>query len=106
MIANKLASAYQKQIKQTITESHPDTNISLAQPTEKQIALKGLNNIMLKFANCCHPMYGDDIVGFISAGRGVIIHRKVCPNIVYFRESRLMEASWKPIEPKENKKKK
>lgn len=106
MIANKLATAYQKQIKQTITESRPDTNITLAQPTEKQIALKGLNNILLKFANCCHPMYGDDIVGFISAGRGVIIHRKVCPNISYFRESRLMEATWKPIEENKNNKKK
>lgn len=103
-LANKLASAYQKQIKQTITESHQDTNVTLAQPTEKQIALKGLNNILIKFANCCHPMYGDDIVGFISAGRGIIIHRKVCPNIVYFRESRLMEATWKPIEDTKNKK--
>ena len=49
-------------------------------------------------------MYGDDIIGFISAGRGIIIHRKVCPNISYFRESRLIEAFWKPIEQKNSKK--
>ena len=106
IVANKLAVNYQKQIKQETKLVQPTTPISLAQPTEKQIALQGLNNILLKFANCCHPMYGDDIVGFISAGRGVIIHRKVCPNVSYFRESRLIEAWWKPLEIKPPKKKK
>ena len=102
LIANKLAQSYQKQLKEETTLKQPSTNISLATPSEKQIALKGLNNILLKFANCCHPMYGDDIIGFISAGRGVIIHRKVCPNVSYFRESRLIEATWK-IEEKKQK---
>ena len=60
----------------------------------------------MKFANCCHPIYGDEIVGFISAGRGIIIHRKVCPNISYFRESRLIEAFWKPIQETTKKTKK
>lgn len=104
-IANKLASSYQKQIKATIESTERTTTISFAEPTEKQIDLKGLNNILLKFANCCHPMYGDEIVGFISAGRGIIIHRKICPNISYFRESRLIEAFWKPLEDKPKKKK-
>ena len=104
-IANKLASLYQKQIKATIENPVRNTTVTLAEPTEKQIDLKGLNNILMKFANCCHPMYGDDIVGFISAGRGIIIHRKVCPNISYFRESRLIEAFWKPIEELKKKKK-
>lgn len=97
LLATKLATSYQKQVKETSEISTPTSTVSLATPTEKQIALNnGLNNVLLKFANCCHPMYGDDIVGFISAGRGIIIHRKVCPNISYFRESRLIEASWKP----------
>ena len=105
IVANKLAVNYQKQIKKETEIIQPSHPISLAQPTEKQIALQGLNNILLKFANCCHPMYGDDIIGFISAGRGVIIHRKICPNVSYFRESRLIEAWWKPIEEKPKKKK-
>lgn len=104
-IANRLASIYQKQIKATISSPVRNTSITLAEPSEKQISLKGLNNILMKFANCCHPMYGDDIIGFISAGRGIIIHRRVCPNISYFRESRLIEAFWKPIEEKQKKKK-
>jgi len=105
-IANKLASSYQKQIKATIENPVRNTTITLAEPTDKQIDLKGLNNILMKFANCCHPMYGDDIVGFISAGRGIIIHRSICPNISYFRESRLIEAFWKPIQEKPQKQKK
>ena len=105
-IANKLASIYQKQIKATIENPIRNSTVTLAEPTEKQIDLKGLNNILMKFANCCHPMYGDDIVGFISAGRGIIIHRKVCPNISYFRESRLIEAFWKDIQEKPKKKNK
>jgi len=106
IVANKLTQIHQKQIKQETEKIQPTTPVSLAQPTEKQIGLEGLNNILLKFANCCHPMYGDDIIGFISAGRGVIIHRKICPNVSYFRESRLIDAWWKPIEQKPNKNKK
>ena len=105
VIANKLAALYQKQIKATIDTPIRNSAVTIAQPTEKQIDLKGLNNILIKFANCCRPMYGDDIVGFISAGRGIIIHRRVCPNISYFRESRLIEAFWKEEKEKQKKKK-
>ena len=79
---------------------------SCCEEEKKQINLKGLNNILIKFAKCCQPMYGDDIIGFISAGRGVIIHRRICPNVSYFRESRLIEASWKKLEEKHKKIKK
>ena len=51
-------------------------------------------------------MHGDDIIGFISAGRGVIIHRSICPNVSYFSSTRLIDASWKPIEEKVKKSKK
>ena len=105
-ITNKLASLYQKQIKAKIENPVRTTTVALAEPSDKQIDLKGLNNILMKFANCCHPIYGDEIVGFVSAGRGIIIHRKVCPNISYFRESRLIEAFWKPIQEKPKKTKK
>ena len=105
VVANKLAQIYQKQLKEEQVITPTNNTISLAAPSEKQIMLKGLNNVLLKFANCCHPMYGDEIIGFISAGRGVIIHRKHCPNVSYFRESRLIDAWWKPIEKTEKKKK-
>ena len=43
-------------------------------------------------------MYGDSIIGFVSTGRGVIIHRSICPNTNYFSKSRLIETTWKPLE--------
>lgn len=99
-IANKLASSYQKQIKQEENTDIQATKISLSTPTDKQIQLKGLNNILIKFAGCCKPMHGDSIVGFVSAGRGVIIHRSICPNLSYFDSNRIIDAYWKPQEEK------
>ena len=108
VVATRLAQLYKKLIQDSITTQPKETTVSLSAPAEKQIKLEGLNNILIKFANCCHPMHGDNIVGFISAGRGVIIHRSICPNVSYFSSSRLIDASWKPIEekPKKYKKKK
>jgi len=106
IIATRLAQLYKKLVQDTISNQPKETSVTLNAPAEKQIKLEGLNNILIKFANCCHPMHGDEIVGFISAGRGVIIHRSICPNVSYFSTSRLIEASWKPIEDKPKKTKK
>lgn len=104
-IVNKLASIFQKQFELEQVKTVNNFSISLATPQENQVALKGLNNILMKFAGCCKPMYGDDIVGFVSTGRGVIIHRKICPNVACFDENRLIDANWKPKEKDDSKKK-
>jgi GTP pyrophosphokinase len=108
VVATRLAQLYKKLMQEAVANQPKETTITLTAPAEKQIKLEGLNNILIKFANCCHPMHGDDIIGFISAGRGVIIHRSICPNVSYFSSSRLIDASWKPVEdkPKKTKKKK
>ena len=102
-LANQLLQHYLRDIKaqQSILAESQARNISFNEPTDKQIDIKGLNNILIKFAGCCHPMPGDDIVGFVSTGRGIIIHRAICPNVSYFDESRLIEANWKaiPVKP-------
>lgn len=104
LITNKLATIYQKEIKTNLEpQTRPQINLT---PSEKQINIKGLNNILINFAKCCQPMPGDDIIGFVSSGRGIIIHRSICPNISYFSKSRLIEANWKPIDDKFNKTKK
>ncbi|MBR6778600.1 MAG: bifunctional (p)ppGpp synthetase/guanosine-3',5'-bis(diphosphate) 3'-pyrophosphohydrolase [Clostridia bacterium] len=105
-IATKLATAYQKQIKNKTIITTQATGERIATPTEKQVVVKDLNNTLIKFAGCCHPMYGDDIIGFVSTGRGVIIHRAICPNTTCFDADRLQEAYWKPIEIKPTKNKK
>ncbi len=61
---------------------------------DKKINIKGVNNLMIKFASCCRPIEGDDIIGFISQGRGVIVHRKQCPNVSFFDQDRLIEVEW------------
>ena len=104
LIANRLANEYQKETKIETTTKTLTNNISINLPSEKQISVKGLNNVLVKFAGCCHPMYGDDIIGFVSTGRGIIIHRSICPNTNYFRDSRLIEVKWKPLEEKPKKK--
>lgn len=105
-LANKLANLYQKQIKQSESTTAQANKVTLSAPTDKQIQLKGLNNILIKFAGCCRPMYGDPIVGFVSSGRGVIIHRAICPNLTYFSHHRLIDASWKPIDNEQKSTKK
>nr|WP_198006275.1 bifunctional (p)ppGpp synthetase/guanosine-3',5'-bis(diphosphate) 3'-pyrophosphohydrolase [Alkaliphilus oremlandii] len=60
------------------------------------IIVKGIDNIMVRFARCCNPVPGDHIVGYITRGRGVSIHRGDCPNIIDNEEikDRFIEVSW------------
>ncbi len=61
------------------------------------ITVKGLSNIMIRFAKCCNPVPGDDIIGYITKGRGVSVHRKDCLNVKELEDSeetRIVEVSW------------
>lgn len=104
IVSGRLIIIHDKKIKAEETKTQERNSVNLTVPSDKQISIKGLNNILVKFANCCHPMYGDKIIGFVSAGRGIIIHRDICPNVQYFKASRLIEASWKETDSKKNKK--
>ena len=61
------------------------------------IVVKGVDNILVRFAKCCNPIPGDEIIGYITKGRGVAIHRKDCPNAnlenEYFK-NRIVEVDW------------
>ena len=61
------------------------------------IVVKGLDNILTRFAKCCNPLPGDDIVGYVTKGRGVAIHRADCPNAINpddFFNNRLVDVAW------------
>ena len=60
------------------------------------VVVKGMNGLLTRFAGCCNPVPGDDIVGFVSRGRGVVIHRADCPNVkdLEKEEGRILPASW------------
>ena len=62
--------------------------------TSGSVSVKGLSGLLIRFAHCCNPVPGDDIVGFVSRGRGVIIHRCDCPNISNEDAERLQPAEW------------
>ncbi|MGL5712452.1 MAG: RelA/SpoT family protein [Paraclostridium sp.] len=61
------------------------------------IIVKGVDNILVRFAKCCNPIPGDEIIGYITKGRGVAIHRKDCPNAnlesEYFK-NRIVDVAW------------
>ncbi len=58
------------------------------------VLVDGDSGMLVRFAGCCSPIEGDDIIGYISRGRGVTIHRKNCSNIQYLEPERLIEAQW------------
>lgn len=62
---------------------------------DQGVIVKGVDNIKVRFAKCCNPVPGDEIVGYITRGRGLSIHRKDCPNVNIIGEpDRFMEVSW------------
>ena len=58
------------------------------------IIVEGLDKAQIKLGNCCQPVLGDDVVGFISRGKGIIVHRKECPNVNTSEDERLIKLSW------------
>jgi guanosine-3',5'-bis(diphosphate) 3'-pyrophosphohydrolase len=55
--------------------------------SHEKIRITGAERGVLSFANCCHPLPGDDIIGYLSSGKGIVVHREECPNVVELRKS-------------------
>ncbi len=64
----------------------------------KGITIKGVDNVLYHTAKCCFPIPGDGLIGFVTKGRGVTIHRKDCPNVenLALDNARLVDVQWKP----------
>jgi len=59
------------------------------------ITVKGISNVKVRFSRCCSPVPGDDIVGYITRGRGVSVHRKDCPNVQSLNiNERFIDVEW------------
>ncbi len=61
---------------------------------EGGIRLNGIDDVLVRYAKCCNPLPGDDILGFITRGRGVTIHRRGCPKAFDTDPERRVEISW------------
>jgi GTP pyrophosphokinase len=59
------------------------------------VRVKGVGDLMIRFGNCCHPIPGDPIMGYITRGRGVTVHQMTCPTVVNEKElGRLIDVEW------------
>jgi guanosine-3',5'-bis(diphosphate) 3'-pyrophosphohydrolase len=63
------------------------------------INVLGVGDLLTRLANCCHPLPGDKIIGYITQGRGITVHRRDCPNIIHEEEKeRLIKVEWGDVE--------
>jgi GTP pyrophosphokinase len=110
-VVNKLFEEYEKKRKAEITDKQVMDAVSNVKDDRKEkdapvksrggIVVKGIHDVAVRFSKCCNPVPGDEIVGFVTRGRGVTIHRTDCINVLNFPESereRLIEAEWEGIE--------
>lgn len=100
-IISKLKEYYNEYFK--ITDENAFIESKIQQPQQKKpnrqtqgIMVKGVDNIKVRFSKCCNPVPGDEIIGFITRGRGVSIHRTDCSNVLINEDSeeRLIEVEW------------
>ena len=108
-VVNRLYEEYRKEHLASMTDEDvlrlvPEKEEQAAQDQERHnarkgsaIIVKGLHDLAVRFSKCCNPVPGDEIVGFITRGRGVSVHRTDCVNIMMLPEEerkRLIEAEW------------
>ncbi len=107
-IINKLVEMYDRDHKKVLTNEEVlaavAENVQTKQMKPKSssgIVVKGIHDVAVRFSKCCSPVPGDEIVGFVTRGRGVSIHRTDCTNIINLTEmdrARLIDAEWQQTE--------
>ena len=109
-VINKMMEEREKKIKREITDEDvlkgiADTAGRSGEATVRKsksgIVVKGIHDLAVRFSKCCNPVPGDEIVGFVTRGRGVSIHRTDCINIINLPEDergRLIDAEWQVAE--------
>ena len=108
-VFNKLVEAYDKENKKNLTDEevleaaaeNPDKKNHIK--SKSSIVVRGIHDVAVRFSKCCNPIPGDEIVGYVTRGRGVTIHRTDCVNVMNMSEmdrSRLLEAEWQEPETK------
>ena len=103
-VVNRLLEEYEKVNRKNITDEkvlesiieNKDQKMKLSK-SRGGIVVKGIDDVAVRFSRCCNPVPGDEIVGFVTRGRGVSIHRTDCVNVLHMTElerMRMIEAEW------------
>ena len=103
-VVNRLLEEYQKDHKKEITDETiletlsgvPSQKVHIAK-SKSGIIVKGIDDMAVRFSKCCNPVPGDEIVGFVTRGRGMSIHRTECVNMLHLsaaERERLIDAEW------------
>ncbi|MBC5682867.1 RelA/SpoT family protein [Ruminococcus hominis] len=103
-VVNRLLEEYQKDHKKEITDETiletlsgvPSQKVHIAK-SKSGIIVKGIDDMAVRFSKCCNPVPGDEIVGFVTRGRGMSIHRTDCVNMLHLsaaERERLIDAEW------------
>jgi len=102
-VVNRLLEEYSKTEKKNITDEQVMADAGAAREkahaerSASGVVVKGAHDVAVRFSKCCSPVPGDEIIGFVTRGRGISIHRTDCENIIHLSESdrtRLIPAEW------------
>lgn len=94
-IANKVELERRTQEDEEVQLLKPKVKIGVAGERASGITILGTGGLLVNIAKCCGPMPGDEIVGFVTRGRGVTVHRRDCPNVISTTTpERLIDVSW------------
>lgn len=112
-VINKMVDERAKKMKKEVTDTtilNDIEDMSNKLPVNKHsksgIVVKGIHDLAVRFSKCCSPVPGDEIVGFVTRGRGISIHRTDCVNVINLPEderSRLIDAEWQTPEGDDTK---
>lgn len=102
-IVNRMVERYEMDHRRNITDEEALANMdesskkNVFHKNEGGIIVKGITDVSVHFSKCCNPLPGDEIIGFVTRGRGISIHRTDCINVMNMLETdrvRLIEAEW------------
>ncbi|MCI6887912.1 MAG: bifunctional (p)ppGpp synthetase/guanosine-3',5'-bis(diphosphate) 3'-pyrophosphohydrolase [Lachnospiraceae bacterium] len=107
-VINKMREEQLKKLKKEVTDKNildgiggVSSKVPVSKKSKSGIVVKGIHDVAVRFSRCCSPVPGDEIVGFVTRGRGVSIHRTDCVNIINLpadERARLIDAEWQQPE--------